>query len=62
MEMLSLWNSRNGRRRATYRNLAACFYKAKRMDLVEKVIEVLCDNVPEREGVWYIIHVYKYLM
>ncbi len=46
--MLSVWHSRKGKRGATYRALATGFYKAKRNDLVDTVVDVC------RSGMLYV--------
>ncbi len=49
-DLLILWRSGRGRRHATYRTLAGCFYKAGKRVLVEKVVEVLGYEVPSWPG------------
>ena len=48
LEALRMWSKKYGRN-ATYTNLLSKFYKAQRMDMVERVIEVARSTVGETQ-------------
>jgi len=48
LEALRMWSNKYGRK-ATYMDLLSRFYKAQRMDMVERVIEVARSTVGETQ-------------
>ncbi len=50
VDMLHMWHSRNGRRKAIYRNLTSAFLAAGKTSLTDVVIETIGYKVPVIQG------------